>query len=175
MARGFSTGWKDWLRPELISSRAAPASPIDAPVRHRDHGGNHLVMAPLERQIGRHQSAESPKGVIQGLRDQGMRSHDSSRTILSRMNRNPVLCGIDLLLFFQRLAQTFVRLGKRNRLYPGHNCVCSKGVLRLERKRYTGHASATVPKPARARTGLSRKRRTSRTASSSRKKIGVTG
>ena len=42
---------------------------INAPVGHGNHGRDHLVMTPLEREIGRHQSAECREGMLERLRN----------------------------------------------------------------------------------------------------------
>ena len=43
---------------------------IHAPVRHRNHGGDHLVLAALQRQIGRHHRAKRAEGMKHRVRNQ---------------------------------------------------------------------------------------------------------
>ena len=78
---------------------------IHAPVGDRDHGGDHFVMAALERQIGGHERTEGGKSMVQRLGNQGVRGYDFGAAALGRMDRGAVFHGIEQLLSFHGLAK----------------------------------------------------------------------
>lgn len=91
-----------------------------APIGDRHHRRNHFVLVSLERQIRRHENAESRKGVIERIRNQAVRGHDSGRlTIEGWMNWRRVLDRIELSLAFSSPANSLV-LGYWHGFNPGH-------------------------------------------------------
>jgi hypothetical protein len=81
---------------------------IDAPIGNRNHGGDHLVLPALEREIRRHQSAEGGKRMPQGFGDETVRLDDLRAPTFRRVNRRGVLDRVEVLLSFHRLEQGFV-------------------------------------------------------------------
>jgi hypothetical protein len=67
---------------------------ILAPVGHRGHRGNHLMLPPAQRQLWRHQRAKGGERVIERLRNQGVRHHNRRPSGLIRMDRIAILLGI---------------------------------------------------------------------------------
>src|SRR5260221_30959 len=89
-------------------------------IRRRDDGRDHLVLAPLQREMRRHQRAERREGVKESLWNQAVRIDDAGTGYLIGEGRNGVLLRRECPLPLDRGAQGFVRLRIGNRSNPGH-------------------------------------------------------
>lgn len=82
-----------------------------APVRHRHHCGDHLVLVSLKRQVWRHQRTESRKRMEQGLWDQTVGLNNSSTLAVERwMDRSRVLDWIQVPLRLRGFPNVFIFL-----------------------------------------------------------------
>src|SRR5207253_489999 len=128
---------------------------IHAPVGHRDHGRDHLVMTPLERQVGGQQRAVGREGMAKRLRNQRVRGHDEGAATFGRMDRNGVLLRIERFLPLHCLPQFFVSFRQWNRTNPGHGF--RRAILRELKPRHywaLGGTASAVPFPTSSRDQL---------------------
>ena len=76
-----------------------------APIGDRYHRGDHLLLPPCQRKLGRHQCAECGEGVVESIRYQAVRGHDARRSIVDRMHRSGIFNGIQSPLSFECAAR----------------------------------------------------------------------
>src|SRR5262245_14323111 len=71
---------------------------IDAPVCRGDQRRYHLVLASVQREVGRHECPKGRKGVIEGVGYEAVRRHYARSAVLSRMDWIGVLHRVQLAL-----------------------------------------------------------------------------
>ena len=94
---------------------------IKAAVGDRHHGGDHFVLATLEREVGRHQSAERREGVKEDLRQQRVRAYDALGDVAGAKDGRGVFLRVERTLRFDGFNELLARFGHGNRFDPGHD------------------------------------------------------
>jgi len=92
---------------------------IVAAIRHRNHGGDHFVLMPLERQVRRHERTKRAEGMEEHVGEKRMARYDAGRFRNSRIDGGSVFDGIEPALCFHRALDAIVFVHS-NSLDPGH-------------------------------------------------------
>src|ERR1700687_55279 len=91
-----------------------------AAIRYRNHGGDHFMLMPLERQIRRHERAKRAEGMEEHVREKRMARYNAGRfAVVHRMDGGSVFDGIELALRFHCAFDAIVFIHSDS-LDPGH-------------------------------------------------------
>src|ERR1017187_1555675 len=114
---------------------------IHSPVGHRDHGRDHFMLPPAQRQLRRHQRAKRSERVIERLRNQRVRPHNRRPSRLIRMHRRGILYGIQRPLPLHRTAQLLIHFQQRYGFNPSHSRnsppSCARPAFKAQPEDYT--------------------------------------
>src|ERR1700674_3201647 len=91
-----------------------------ATIRYRNHGGDHFVLMPLERQIRGHERAKRAEGMEEHVGEKRMARYNAGRfAVIHRMDGRSVFDGIELALCFYCAFDAIVFIHSDS-LDPGH-------------------------------------------------------
>src|ERR1700674_4252933 len=113
-----------------------------AAIRHRNHGGDHFVLMPLERQVRRHERAKRAEGMEEHVGEKRMARYDAGHlAVIHGMDGDSIFDGIELALRFHRALDSIVCVYS-NSLDPGHFSQLLEAaiILKIISSRRGGHA-----------------------------------
>src|SRR5437870_2035870 len=111
-------------------------------IRYRNHGGDHFMLMPLERQVRRHERTEGAESMEENIREKRMARNDAGGcAVIHGMDGRGVFDGIELALRLHGAFDASVVV-HRDSLDPGHSLRFLAPCM--NRKTISNHRAALV-------------------------------